>query len=102
MHVDNPDEERRHGKSRDGKAATVCNFVGGFVALAFLGWLCWLVTHLALGGLSEEGRANLAATGLLAASGVALSTVLAARHAASPFEYLAALSSAVKGMLSRW
>lgn len=81
---------------------SVCTFLSGILACAFLGWTCWLVTAIVLQGIPEASRADLAATGLLAATGTAVSSIVAARAAqANPFDFISGWFTAIRGMVFR-
>jgi cyanate permease len=78
--------------------------LSGIATFAFLGWLTWITTHLVMEGVPAEDRATLLQTMVMAATGLVVSGVLAARttDAQDPFSFVSALTRALRGMSGRW
>lgn len=78
--------------------------MSGIATFAFLGWLTWLITHVTLQGVPEADRAELLQTMVMAATGLVVSGVLAARttDTQSPFGFITALSRALRGLTGRF
>lgn len=99
MRPDPPSKERRREASAH--PAGVTSFLAAFAIGGFTIWLCWLVTRIVLMGVPEDGRAELASTGLLAAAGVIVS-VFAASRGGGLVHVVAGWFDTVRGMLRRW
>lgn len=80
----------------------MCTFLSGLATFGFLVWLCWIVTELVRAGIPEAQRAELVSTGLWAASGVAISAIVAAKSVSvNPLQFVSSWIAAVKGMIAK-
>lgn len=98
MGVDNPDGDR---EVQGARRSPVMLALSGLATFAFLAWLCWIITRLIDAGIPDADRAGLVETMILAATGVVISAVMAARAAgpSNPLGMLTTLMSAVRGMM---
>lgn len=82
-----PDTEQDQDEPR--RPSSLILFLSGVGTFSFLGWLCWLVTTLVIGGIPEGDRADLVASLVFAASGVVVSAAVTARTTrTNPLEFL--------------
>ena len=101
MRPDTPEPAKGLRKARGCSPFVI--FMSGASTLAFLVWLCWLITTLVISGIPDDGKAELVSTGILAATGVVISAVMAARSTqGDPLEFMGNAISSLRGMLRRW
>lgn len=73
--------------------------LAGVGTFSFLAWLCWATTKIIDAGIPEADRAELVASMVIAAVGLLISAVIAARAVTTnPLEFTMQLYSAVRSI----
>lgn len=88
------------GGRRMHPAVAILSGVGCF---SFLAWLCWIITKLVVSGVPESDRADLIGTLVMAATGVVVTSIAAARGLdQNPLGGLGSLVSGLRSMVRRY
>jgi hypothetical protein len=88
------------GNQRMHPVVAVLSGVGCF---GFLAWLCWIITKLVASGVPEADRAGLIGTLVMAASGVVVTSIAAARGLdQNPLGGLGSIVGGLRNMVRRY